>query len=531
MFEELCRELGLELTEIQARLTHELGSHDPFEFARVDHRRKVFERWCPLGTVVHWRPPGIDTLVDGIVTGNRNHVIDGEHLLERHPKLARWVQFSPPAILSQAQLVIVWDKIAEVHALTPPAARFLPVLDGSEALPLSIYCRRLRLGGDHDLRGISTLAEMKVRSLPPPDGPVMSKEDFHAERVPSQFAELYFRSGGSTGAPKLSAFTYRDFRVHHREQAAGLFAAGLDPRQDRCINLFEAGGLYGGFVSFFTILETLNAVQFPMGAYVDCKLVAETIVAERCNAVLGMPTYLIRLFRENAELLRRAQVVEKIFYGGEPLHSSQRRFFEDEFDVKIIRSSGYGSVDAGPIGYQCVACNTGVYHLLGRLHILELLRFDEDAPVAEGESGRVVLTSLERTGQRLHRYDVGDMARAVVEPCPCGRPGPRFELLGRHSDVFRICGAPQLNYRRFVEIAGTGEVQLVLRGTFREELWVRVSGCASDLRSRLLTGYPELHALVERAELLDLYVDVVDSQLLHRSPTSGKLLRVLDQRG
>jgi hypothetical protein len=37
--------------------------------------------------------------------------------------------------------------------------------------------------------------------------------------------------------------------------AEGLYAAGLEPKNDRVMNLFYAGSLYGGFTSFFTILE------------------------------------------------------------------------------------------------------------------------------------------------------------------------------------------------------------------------------------------------------------------------------------
>ena len=80
---------------------------------------------------------------------------------------------------------------------------------------------------------------------------------------------MYFRSGGSSGTPALSGFSYRDFQRQMRATADGLFAAGLDPARDRVMNLFFSGGLYGGFFSFAKVLELLDVTHLPMGAPAD----------------------------------------------------------------------------------------------------------------------------------------------------------------------------------------------------------------------------------------------------------------------
>ena len=406
---------------------------------------------------------------------------------------------------------------------------------------LQRYSRKISMQRANELAGISTFADLKPSNFVPPKTEIMSKEKFQTLEVDPDYAHLFFKSGGSSGEPKLSIFSYDDYHTQMLAAAHGLFAAGLDLNKDRCMNLFFAGGLYGGFVSFFTILEDLEAVQYPMAGMPDLEMVANTIVRQRCNVLLGMPSYIIQLFAHNAELFRQNKVVEKIFYGGEHFNESQKRFFQKEFGVKLIRSAGYGSVDAGPIGYQCEHCTGAVHHLHSRLHILEILDTDSDATVPAGEPGRVVLSSLERAGQKIERYDIGDMARILPGDCPCGRRSPRFELLGRHGDVFRI-GSAFFNYGKFAQISSEvfdfgGELQIVLRpgnGKSRDEICLLFSEHnaheAEYMRATILENYHDLHEMVITEKLLELKVQLVNSEQLARLAGSGKLRRIIDER-
>ncbi len=406
---------------------------------------------------------------------------------------------------------------------------------------LQRYSKKISMQRGADLAGISTFADLKLSQFSPPSAPILSKEGFQAHKVEEEYSHLFFKSGGSTGEPKLSIFSYDDYHHQMRAAAYGLVAAGLDVKVDRCMNLFFAGGLYGGFVSFFTILEELEAIQYPMAGINDLELVARTIVSQKCNVLLGMPSYIIQLFTNNAELFRKNQVVEKILYGGEHFNESQRRHFQREFGIKTIRSSGYGSVDAGPIGYQCTHCTGAVHHLHSRLHIMELLELDRDVAVEDKEPGRVVLTSLARAGQKIERYDIGDLARRLSGDCECGRRSPRFELLGRHGDVFRI-GSAFFNYGKFVQIAGevfdfAGELQIVLRpssGSRQEELALYLSNhrahSTEEIKAAFLDNYADLHEIVVRENLLDLTITHVDTDSLKRTTGSGKLRRIIDER-
>lgn len=374
----------------------------------------------------------------------------------------------------------------------------------------------------------------------------MEKTDFQSQTIEDRYSELFFYSGGSSGDPKLSVFTYADYHRQMELASEGLYAAGFDPKIDRCMNLFYAGSLYGGFTSFFTILEKLEAVQFPMGASNDFALVGKTIINNRVDTLLGMPSYLIQLFKENHEAFKTYKNIKKIFFGGEHFSEAQRIYLKREYGVEIIRSAAYGSVDAGPLGFQCEYATGGTHHLHEKLHDLEIVDLEKDSPAEDGEIGRLLFTSKVRHGQRIERYAIGDVGKKLEGPCLCGRQGVRFELLGRHGDVFRI-GTTFLSYQKFQKILidqfeFEGSMQLHLypsNGVTKEKIVLKIersfkgpyqSQTSDSIYRILLEKYDDLNLVVTSDRVLDFRVEIVERPMLSFSASTGKLRSVIDHR-
>ncbi|WP_405021661.1 AMP-binding protein (plasmid) [Kitasatospora sp. NBC_00070] len=377
--------------------------------------------------------------------------------------------------------------------------------------------------------------------LPQPVGPLVRKEDVQepSRRLARADAELYFRTGGSTGAPTLSVFSYDDYDTQMHATARGLLAAGYDPVEDRTANLFYCGTMHGSFISFFSVLERLGGVQLPLAAGPDHAATARAIIDNQADTLFGMPSYLWQLLHSEAAALQAYGGLRKVFYGGEHFTREQQHALRNGFGIEVVRSITYGSTDLGPLGYQCTESSGGVHHLHADLHTMEILDLAEDRPVAQGETGRLVFSTHARRGQQLGRYVIGDLGREVSGPCPCGRYAPRFELRGRIGDLMRVA-TYSLSHRRFLELAESsgghrGELQIRLDGTDeRERLTVRVErAVATDavrLREVFLDGYPDLRSAVTAEGLLELVVEAVDGASLDRSPTSGKLFAVVDAR-
>ncbi|MBL7544470.1 MAG: hypothetical protein JNL11_11695 [Bdellovibrionaceae bacterium] len=420
---------------------------------------------------------------------------------------------------------------------------------------LNRYVRRVSLESDiKALSSFSTIDDLRENKISFPSLPdkLMDKVDF--QNIPDQASsQLYFKSGGSSGTSKISQFTYVDYHTQMQAAANGLMAAGLEPRIDRTMNLFFGGGLYGGFLSFFTILEELNAIQFPMSAHMDFDFVGQIIRKYKVNVLMGMPSYLLQLLENNKQWLAQEHTIEKIFYGGEAFSSSQIEKLKSEFGVKIIKSASYGSVDMGPLGYQCLFSDNKTYHLHHGIHHLEVLKIDSALSAADGELGRLVFSTQSREDQNLLRYDIGDLGKRVHEPCACGRKSPRFELHGRYGDIFRAAGS-FLNYNHIIgvltQIGITQEVQIVVSkkgpieemsiligidaGTsendFLDALPALGHNSLSDIVETLLRSHYDLREIVLKEKVLSVKVCLVPSGSLTRSSASGKLIHIMDQR-
>ncbi len=416
--------------------------------------------------------------------------------------------------------------------------------DGSYALVR--YSKRISVQLPQWAQGISDFSQLKEQSEPvwknkPPA--VLSKVEFQNSLATSPEAHLFFKSGGSSGEPKTSPFTYSDYQQQMRAAADGLYASGLNPQTDRCMNLFFGGGLYGGFLSFFTILENLQAVQLPMAAHTDLEFVAKNIVRYKVDTLLGMPSYIMRLFNEQSKTLAEYGGIKKIFFGGEHFPQVARTRLAQEFGIDFIRSGAYGSVDAGPLGYQCEHTSGSVHHVLSATQFLEIVKIDSDQPVSfEGEFseiGRLIFTSKCRTAVAINRYDIGDLGRWLKGVCACGRRAPRFELMGRSGDVFR-CGGNFFNYQKFCTLLSEfenspSEIQIIVARNETGQDILELQGdfsnlICSEVEAYLIQNYFELRESVVQDKALVFRCVVVTATALLRTPGSGKLVRIVDRR-
>ncbi|AWM92075.1 long-chain-fatty-acyl-CoA reductase [Pseudomonas sp. 31-12] len=358
--------------------------------------------------------------------------------------------------------------------------------------------------------------------------PIMDKTAFMTQPINAS-AQLYFRSGGSSGTPALAGFSYHDFQRQMRAAADGMFAAGLDPSTDRAMNLFYGGSLYGGFSSFTKVLEQMGVTHFPMGAphNDDFSEIAQLIVDHRITVLIGMPSTLHRLFFNEQSRLRAYAGISKVFLGGEHPGEASLRLMES-CGVLTIRSAIYGSVDAGPLGHACTATEDGVFHLMCDTQHLEIVHLEHDVPVQADEVGRLLFTSRARQGQSVRRYDVGDTGRWIPGACPCGLDSPRFELLQRHGKLIRM-GTEFISPLALQESVGL-PVQLVLDHALdgRERLTVLANLNADKVYANLLNH--EALANAVNAALLTVEVHQCAESGFTRNKHSGKTPLVIDNR-
>jgi len=108
----------------------------------------------------------------------------------------------------------------------------------------------------------------------------------------------------------------------------------------------------------------------------------------------------------------------------------------------------YGLVELSNFAWECER-GDGL-HVSADTHLVEIL--GPDGPVPPGTPGRIVCTDLVARTMPILRYETGDRAALVIDPCPCGRTFPRLVgLVGRDADAVLLPDGQQLHWPWFHE--------------------------------------------------------------------------------
>ncbi|MBP7829471.1 MAG: phenylacetate--CoA ligase family protein [Kiritimatiellae bacterium] len=189
------------------------------------------------------------------------------------------------------------------------------------------------------------------------------------------------------------------------------------------------------------------------------------------------------------ELRRRGLPVPRpraIRTGGETLTPAARQCLERAFGAPV--HDFYAAVEFGLLGTSCPV--RGGFHLASDDLVVEVVK--DGRPVAAGEEGDLLVTSLVARAMPLLRYEIGDVGALDPEPsCPCGHPFPRIaRLSGRVEEMLVLPGGRRasprlaaipfwedtsiLQYRVTQRAVGEFEVDLVPAGPLDPALGERV---------------------------------------------------------
>jgi len=249
------------------------------------------------------------------------------------------------------------------------------------------------------------------------------------------------------------------------------------------------------------------------------------------------PSYLLHLHAALAsEGVDREQLaLRKAFIGAEPHSEETRRKIEQLFGIDAYNSYGLSEMNGPGVAFEC-QYKTGL-HLWEDAYVLEVIDPRSLQPCAEGETGEIVLTTLQRQATPLLRYRTRDLSHLVSGHCPCGRSHRRLaRLTGRSDDMLIINGVNVFPSQiedvlmKTPEVGTNYLIQIDKRGAL-DRLAVK-----TEIYAKLFTGDPRtLDDLRERiAEQLRAAILVKPTVELHEPgslPVSeGKARRVIDLR-
>jgi phenylacetate-CoA ligase len=121
--------------------------------------------------------------------------------------------------------------------------------------------------------------------------------------------------------------------------------------------------------------------------------------------------------------------LDAIIAQGASVGDADRAACKRVFGARML--DAYSSREGGQMAHPC---EHGRLHINAELCLLEVVDAN-GLPVAEGQSGRVVVTPFFSLAQPLIRYEQGDIARPGGL-CACGRRGPTLERLEGRNSIF-----------------------------------------------------------------------------------------------
>ncbi|WP_170468333.1 phenylacetate--CoA ligase family protein [Ruegeria arenilitoris] len=152
-----------------------------------------------------------------------------------------------------------------------------------------------------------------------------------------------------------------------------------------------------------------------------------------CTAYAGTPDYL-KVILDKADEMGVALEFSKAVVGGGALFPSLR---QDYADRGISCLQCYATADLGNIAYESAAMEGMI---IDEHVIVEIVTPGTGTPVAPGEVGEVVVTSL-NPDYPLIRFATGDLSAIMPGVSPCGRTNLRIKgWMGRADQTTKIKG-------------------------------------------------------------------------------------------
>ena len=275
--------------------------------------------------------------------------------------------------------------------------------------------------------------------------PFTTKEDlrdhypFGLSCVPMRECTRLHSSSGTTGNPTVVLHTQKDLDEWANAVARCLWMVGSRPD-----DVFQNSAGYGMFTAglgFQYGAERVGMLTVPAAAGNTTRQIK--FIKDFGTTVLhAIPSYASRIYevmKEEGVDPRRDTKLRVLCIGAEPHSEEQRRRIEQDLGVKAYNSYGISEMMGPGVAFECEEQNG--LHIWEDYFIVEIIDPVTLEPVAEGEIGELVITTINREAMPLLRYRTRDLTRLLPGTCPCGRSHRRLaRLQGRSDDMIILKG-------------------------------------------------------------------------------------------
>ncbi len=245
-------------------------------------------------------------------------------------------------------------------------------------------------------------------------------------------------SSGTTGKPTVVGYTRKDLNMWAEVVTRTLVMAGV--HRNDIVQVAYGYGLFTGGLGMHYGTENLGATVIPISGGNTQKQI-QLMLDFGTTVIACTPSYALHL----AEVIKDMGVspgelkLKVGIFGAEPWSENMRREIEAKLHLKAIDIYGLSEV-IGP-GVSCECEQQAGMHINEDHFVPEIIDPETLQPVAPGERGELVFTTITKEGIPLIRYRTRDLTRLNYDECECGRTLVRMEkCTGRSDDMLIIRG-------------------------------------------------------------------------------------------
>ena len=344
--------------------------------------------------------------------------------------------------------------------------------------------------------------------------------------VPNEDIVRFHASSGTTGKPTVVGYTQNDIDMWATVVARSIRASGGGPGDK--VHIAYGYGLFTGGLGCHYGAEKLGATVIPMSGGQTPKQV-QLILDFKPDIIMVTPSYMLNIADEfERQGVDPAKSSLKVgIFGAEPWGEAMREELEERCNLDAVDIYGLSEVIGPGVANECIETKDGP--TIWEDHFYpEIVNPETGEPVAEGEMGELVFTSLTKEALPIIRYRTGDLTRLLPGTARTMR---RMEkITGRSDDMLIIRGVnvfPTQIEERVLAVSGLAphyQIRVSRDGNL-DVMTVQVekatTGDNETLADELTTGikdYVGVSAVVEVCEPGE-------------APRSeGKAVRVIDER-
>ncbi|MBI5278176.1 MAG: phenylacetate--CoA ligase [Burkholderiales bacterium] len=254
--------------------------------------------------------------------------------------------------------------------------------------------------------------------------------------VPREQCVRIHASSGTTGKPTVVAYTKNDIDTWAHVVARSLRASGARPGD--MVHVSYGYGLFTGGLGAHYGAERLGLTVVPFGGGQTERQV-QLIHDFRPDIIMVTPSYCLAIADEfERQGLDPAKSSLRIgIFGAEPWTNDMRQAIEQRMGIDAVDIYGLSEVMGPGVANECIETKDGP--TIWEDHFYpEIVNPDTGEPVADGDLGELVFTSLTKEALPIVRYRTRDLTRLLPGTARTMR---RMEkITGRSDDMMIVRG-------------------------------------------------------------------------------------------